>query len=83
MAVAKREETTGFVGRFLNRFRNIGNRFGFFREVFNELKKVHWPTRQQLLVYTSVVLVAVGIFAVLTWIVDSGLSYVMNFLIGS
>lgn len=83
MAVAKREEATGFVGRFLNRFRNFGSRFGFFREVLNELKKVHWPTRHQLLVYTSVVLVAVGIFAVLTWIVDSGLSYVMNFLIGS
>ncbi len=82
MAVAKREEPTGFVGRFLNRFRNLGSRFGFFKEVLNELKKVHWPTRHQLLVYTSVVLVAVGIFAVLTWVVDSGLSYVMNLLIG-
>lgn len=79
MAVVKKEEQSGF----FNRFKNAGRRFTFFREVWNELKKVHWPTRQQLLVYTGVVLVAVGIFAVLTWIVDSGLTYVMNFLIGS
>jgi len=83
MAVAKREDGAGFGGRFLNRFRNIGSRFTFLRDVWNELKKVHWPTRQQLLIYTSVVLVAVGIFSVLTWIVDSGLTFAMNFLIGS
>ena len=82
MAVVKKVEETGFVGRFRNRFNNFGKRFVFFGEVWNELKKVHWPTRHQLLVYTSVVLVAVGIFAVLAWIVDSGLTFVMNRLIG-
>ena len=83
MAVVRKEEETGFVGRFLNKFKNFGKRFVFLRDVVNELKKVHWPTRHQLLVYTSVVLVAVGVFAVLAWIVDSGLTYAMNFLIGS
>lgn len=83
MAVVKRDDDPGFIGRFTNKFKNFGNRFVFFREVWIEMKKVHWPTRQQLLVYTAVVLVAVGIFAVLTWIVDSGLTYAMNFLVGS
>ena len=82
MAVAKKAENTGS-GGFLNKFKNFGNRFNHFRDVYNELKKVHWPTRKQLLVYTGVVFVSVGIIAFLIWIVDSGLTYAMNALIGS
>ncbi|MGI6450896.1 MAG: preprotein translocase subunit SecE [Desulfitobacteriia bacterium] len=77
MAVAKKEESRGF----FSRFRNFGKRFNYFRDVWLELKKVHWPTRNQLLVYTGVVLVSVGIIALLIWIVDSGLTFVMNTLI--
>jgi preprotein translocase subunit SecE len=32
---------------------------GFFRGVWSELKKVHWPDRRQLLIYTGVVVVFV------------------------
>jgi preprotein translocase subunit SecE len=82
MAVAKKAEGKGS-GGFLNKFKGFGKRFNHFREVWYELKKVHWPTRQQLLVYTGVVLVSVGIVALLIWIVDSSLTFVMNALIGS
>jgi len=78
MAVANKAEDAKKRG-FVNRFKN---RLGFFREVWNELKKVHWPDRIQLLTYTGVVLVSVGIIAFLIWIVDSSLSYVMNMLLG-
>jgi len=54
----------------------------FFREVYAELKKVHWPNRQQLLTYTGVVFVSVGILAVLFWIFDSGISFIINQLLG-
>lgn len=54
----------------------------YFRGVISELKKVQWPNRQQLLTYTGVVLVAVAIVAVLLWIVDSGLSFVMTKTLG-
>ncbi|MDR1069219.1 MAG: preprotein translocase subunit SecE [Gracilibacteraceae bacterium] len=54
----------------------------YFKEVAGELKKVHWPTRHELLTYTGVVLASVGILAVLTWVVDSGLSYVLIELLG-
>ena len=38
--------------------RRGGNRIGgFFREVVSELRKVIWPTRKELLTYTSVVIV--------------------------
>jgi len=82
MAVAKKADTTGAKGGFLNRFKNPGKRFAFFREVWLELKKVHWPTRQTLLTYTGVVLVSVAIVALLIWIVDSGLTYAMTNLLG-
>ncbi len=37
----------------------------------NELKKVHWPTKKELITYTNVVLVTVVVIAALIWIVDS------------
>jgi len=46
----------------------------YFRGVLSELKKVHWPSRRQLLTYTGVVFFAVAIVSILMWIVDSGLS---------
>ncbi|BAL85807.1 putative preprotein translocase SecE subunit [Actinoplanes missouriensis 431] len=49
----------------------IGRVGGFFREVVSELRKVIWPTRKELLTYTSVVIVFV---TVVTAIV-SGLDY--------
>lgn len=83
MAVAKKAEGAGVVGGFLNKFKDFGKRFNYFRDVWNELKKVHWPTRKQLLVYTGVVFISVGIIALLIWIVDSGLTYAMNTILGS
>jgi preprotein translocase subunit SecE len=43
----------------------------FLREVRIELKKVTWPTRQQLIAYTGVVLIAVALVCVLIWLFDS------------
>lgn len=54
----------------------------YFKGVWSELKKVHWPDRKQLLTYTGVVFVAVAIVAVLLWIVDSGLSIVLSQILG-
>jgi preprotein translocase subunit SecE len=60
---AKKEvRRTGFFGR-------IGN---FFREVVSELRKVIWPTRKELLTYTSVV---IAFLLIMTAIVV-GLDYV-------
>ena len=40
--------------------KKISNRLkAFFRGVLNELKKVHWPDRKQLITYTGVVVVFV------------------------
>ncbi|HHZ16049.1 MAG TPA: preprotein translocase subunit SecE [Peptococcaceae bacterium] len=53
-----------------------------YRGVMGELKKVHWPSKKEIAAYTLVVVVAVLIVAAGIWVVDAGISYVMNMLIG-
>lgn len=50
----------------------------YFRSVYSELKKVHWPGRTQLIGYTGVVLVSVAIMAFIIWIFDKGLSLLLE-----
>ena len=46
-----------------------------------ELKKVHWPTRSELVVYTTVVIGSVLVVAVLIWIVDSIISQLLTHIL--
>lgn len=54
------------------------NTIEYFRSVYNELKKVHWPTRTQLIGYTGVVLVSVAVMALIIWLFDWGLSALLE-----
>ncbi len=42
----------------------------FFREVIAELKKVAWPTRQEVVAYSVVVLVSVVVIAAIIFAMD-------------
>ena len=53
----------------------------FFKGVWSELKKVHWPNRKQVANYTVVVITFVIIMGVALFIVDSALSFVMGKLL--
>ena len=53
----------------------------FIREVRAELKKVTWPTRKELLSYTSVVFGATVAVAMLIWIIDAGFSGLLRAVI--
>ncbi|MGE5453721.1 MAG: preprotein translocase subunit SecE [Methylocystaceae bacterium] len=46
----------------------------------NELKKVHWPTRNQLIGYTAVVLFTVLLVSMIIWVFDSTLGKGMELL---
>jgi preprotein translocase subunit SecE len=60
---AKKEvRRTGVFGR-------IG---GFFREVVSELRKVIWPTRQELLTYTTIVVGFVTVMTTIVAVLDYG-----------
>jgi preprotein translocase subunit SecE len=46
----------------------------FFKEAWQELKKVHWPSRKETYAATSVVIVVVLIIALFLAAVDFGLT---------
>jgi len=50
----------------------------YFVDVYSELKKVHWPSRQQLIAYTGVVLFSVALVALIIWLFDSGVSVLLE-----
>ncbi len=52
-----------------------------YRGVVGELKKVHWPTKKEIVAYTMVVILSVFLIGVAIWIIDAGVGYVMNLII--
>jgi len=54
---------------------------GFFKGVWAELKKVHWPTPKQVAIFTGVVLVAVAIASVAIYILDVIFSWLLSLII--
>jgi len=50
----------------------------FSRGVLSELKKVHWLNTREVIIYTSVVLVAVVVVGSMIWLFDSILSSVLK-----
>jgi len=53
----------------------------FLREVRAELRKVTWPTKQELIANTIVVLVSVFFAAALIWVIDSFLTQLLKMFI--
>lgn len=53
----------------------------FLRGVKSELKKVHWPDRPTIITFTGVVLVTVFFVAMLIWVVDTGLGYLLELIL--
>jgi preprotein translocase subunit SecE len=56
--------------------------FRFLREVVAELRKVIWPTRKQMITYTTVVLVFVAFMVALIALLDLGLAKGVSALFG-
>jgi len=69
---AEKSEKVGFFGR-------IGR---FVREVVAELRKVIWPTRNELLTYTAVVVVFVAAIMAFVGVLDLGLAKGVLFVFG-
>ena len=63
--------------------RGIFGRIGlFYRQVVSELRKVVWPTRNQLTTYTSVVLVFVAFIILVVSIFDLGITKLVFWIFG-
>jgi preprotein translocase subunit SecE len=53
----------------------------FVKGAYSELKKVNWPGRREIIIYTTVVVVAVLFVGLLIWLFDSALSGVLRLII--
>jgi preprotein translocase subunit SecE len=53
----------------------------FIQSAWAELKKVHWPTRSELVIYTTVVIASVVVVAALIWVADSVLSQLLSYIL--
>jgi len=54
----------------------------FFKGVRSELKKITWPTRDDVIKQTVVVSIITVVVALLIAVIDLGVEYGINFLIG-
>jgi preprotein translocase subunit SecE len=54
----------------------------FIQEVRNELKRVSWPSREEIRGSTTVVIVIVLVLAVFIGLVDRALTYLVSFIFG-
>ena len=78
-AVAERSARPKKEVRRTGLFGRIG---GFFREVVSELRKVIWPTRKELLTYTTIVIVFVVVMTTIVGLLDLGLGKVILWAFG-
>jgi preprotein translocase subunit SecE len=54
----------------------------FYRQIVAELRKVVWPSRNQLTTYTTVVIIFVVIMIGLVTVIDYGLSHAAKYVFG-
>jgi len=52
-----------------------------FRSMIQEMKKVHWPGRRDLAVYTAVVIGVSLVMALIIYVLDSGIGVLMNLIL--
>src|SRR6266571_2961097 len=59
----------------------VQNAREFLREVRVEMKQVTWPSREDVISTTGVVIVAVAFFGVFLWIVDLGVERAVRYIL--
>lgn len=61
--------------------RGFKSLFSFFSESWAELKKVRWPNRKEMTNYTLIVLGTIVFVTIYFWVVDIGISAVIEAII--
>jgi len=60
---------------------SFGSFFSFFGESWSELRKVRWPNRKEMISYTLIVLGVTLVVTVYFWVLDIGISQLVEFVI--
>ncbi len=68
----------GFLARIGSGFKRTGN---FFKDSWQELKKVRWPNRKELTSYTIIVLVTVILIGIFFYLLDLGLQAIVDLIL--
>ncbi len=55
----------------------------FFKDVVKEMDKVTWPSREELMEQTKIVIIVTLIIAVFAWIVDFSVSEILKAILKS
>ena len=50
---------------------------GYLKDSYYEVKRVHWPSRKETIQMTAIVFAFVAVMAVLLWIIDRGLEWII------
>ncbi len=67
---------------FLARMKQgFGSTFAFFADSWAELKKVRWPNRKELTSYSIVVLVTIVLVTIYFWLLDIGISGLVELIV--
>lgn len=59
----------------------FGTTFSFFADSWAELKKVRWPNRKELTSYSLVVLFTVIVVTIYFWLLDIGISELVQLIV--
>ena len=66
------KENSGFGAKFVGFFKRFGLKIAkAFKDMVAELKKVTWPTKQELINYTLVTLAFMAVFAIIIGVQDT------------
>ena len=65
----------------MNRQTSRNPRFKFFRDIFSELKKVTWPTRQEATYLTFIVIVTCIVVGLILGLIDYGFAEIAKLLV--
>lgn len=73
---ARSQQKKNFIARFVDSIRK------YIRETVGELRKVSWPTRQEAINLTRIVLIVISVVAVYFFIIDGVLTLLFEILLG-
>lgn len=59
----------------------FGTTFSFFADSWAELKKVRWPNRKELTSYSLIVLFTVIVVTIYFWLLDIGISELVQLIV--
>ena len=82
VAKVKDNEKKGFVTKIVNFFKNLpANIARPFKNMWHELRKVTWPSREDLIKYTMIVLAFLVFMGVVIGLLDLGSTALIKLLV--